>query len=987
VPAQITANGSNFASDAEVEWNGTALTTSYFSSSLLTAQVPAGDLGAATTAQVTVVNPGPAGGMSGAITFTVQAPIPILTSITPATATAGDGAITLAATGNNFQANSQIMWNGAARQTTFVSSTQLTTQVPASDLAAASSSQISVMTPGPGGGTSRTITFYVAPAGTRISKVEVYANGMVWDAGRGRIYASVNSADTGKPNTIAVIDPVAGKIDSTVSAGSQPNLLSESSDGTYLWVGEDGNGAVQRFKLPTLTPDITIPIPSSASYGTLTAIDLQAAPGAPHTAAILEGSFSIDPPAVGGLHIFDDATPRPTSTQSGGLAAILDWVQWGADSSALYGGNSGIPPSFYSLAVNSSGVTTTGVFSYLTSGNGHYDPATGDIYADNGQVVRAATSEADGDFSLSSLSGSTYCAVDSTQGVVYFLGKGFTTQFAGYWVIEAFDQKTDKLLRTLLLPPINGVPVQLMRWGNAGLAFRVLPYPYATAQPVIPAVYLVDGAFVNSSATPDSTLGPGVQVMPALQSIAPQSVTAGSPDTVLTVAGNNFENGSVVYWDNHALSTTYVSATQLQAAVPANDLASVGSHAIQVSDGDVQTLDTPVLVFTVTAANSGIAAFNLASLDVAWDKANGLLYAAVWSDDLQYPNSILAIDPVKAKVVASQPAGPDPYLVRTTADGAYLYSANLTTDKVIRFNLPGLTSALTWSLGLQPPNSSNPNVWQQSLIALDVQPAPGAPQTTAVATGALQYISDWIANGHETVPGGSLTVYDGNVARSTAVTETYNGYYSVQWGVDSSTLYAGSSSLDTITVNTSGATVSNSFATVFSSTGVVPITYDAGTGYLYDSTGRAIDPKTGNIVGQYATAGTNSSGLVVPDSSLNLVFILGQTKAQLGSSDYTITAYNQKTFAAVSSFVVPSVTDLPYALIRWGTSGLALVTYSSYNDTVGLPAGMLYILNEPAFVTATPTFSGNVIPPVPVERTWKIQPLPGSPIPQASQRD
>ncbi len=39
---------------------------------------------------------------------------------------------------------------------------------------------------------------------------------------------------------------------------------------------------------------------------------------------------------------------------------------------------------------------------------------------------------------------------------------------------------------------------------------------------------------------------------------------------------------------------------------------------------------------------------SLASYDVAWDKTSGLLYAAVWSADTQYPNSIVAINPNRA---------------------------------------------------------------------------------------------------------------------------------------------------------------------------------------------------------------------------------------------------------------------------------------------------------------------------------------------------
>ena len=52
----LTVDGSGFASDAVVNWNGTPLTTTFVTSSQLTASVPAADLVTAGTEQVTVTN-------------------------------------------------------------------------------------------------------------------------------------------------------------------------------------------------------------------------------------------------------------------------------------------------------------------------------------------------------------------------------------------------------------------------------------------------------------------------------------------------------------------------------------------------------------------------------------------------------------------------------------------------------------------------------------------------------------------------------------------------------------------------------------------------------------------------------------------------------------------------------------------------------------------------------------------------------------------
>jgi hypothetical protein len=65
--------GGNFVAASTVNWNGVALASSYVDASHLTATVPASDLTAAGTANVTVFNPSPGGGTSSTLTFTINA--------------------------------------------------------------------------------------------------------------------------------------------------------------------------------------------------------------------------------------------------------------------------------------------------------------------------------------------------------------------------------------------------------------------------------------------------------------------------------------------------------------------------------------------------------------------------------------------------------------------------------------------------------------------------------------------------------------------------------------------------------------------------------------------------------------------------------------------------------------------------------------------------------------------------------------------------
>lgn len=67
----LTVNGTGFVSGATVNWNGNARTTTFVSSSQLTATINASDLTTAGTAQVTVSNPAPGGGVSNPASFQV----------------------------------------------------------------------------------------------------------------------------------------------------------------------------------------------------------------------------------------------------------------------------------------------------------------------------------------------------------------------------------------------------------------------------------------------------------------------------------------------------------------------------------------------------------------------------------------------------------------------------------------------------------------------------------------------------------------------------------------------------------------------------------------------------------------------------------------------------------------------------------------------------------------------------------------------------
>jgi len=100
--------------------------------------------------------------------FVVPAAAPSLTSLSPSSANAGSGSMTLTVNGTGFNANSKVLWNGAALSRLSMTPTQLTATVPAANLASYGSASVTVSNAP--GLTSNALTFSItdvtAPATT-----------------------------------------------------------------------------------------------------------------------------------------------------------------------------------------------------------------------------------------------------------------------------------------------------------------------------------------------------------------------------------------------------------------------------------------------------------------------------------------------------------------------------------------------------------------------------------------------------------------------------------------------------------------------------------------------------------------------------------------------------------------------------------------------------------------------------------------------------
>jgi hypothetical protein len=90
---------------------------------------------------------------SKATTPATAGAMPNITALAPNSANSPGAAFVLTVNGTNFNTNATISWNAVAQTTAYVSGSQLTATIPASDVAAPGTAAVTVTNPGTKGGT------------------------------------------------------------------------------------------------------------------------------------------------------------------------------------------------------------------------------------------------------------------------------------------------------------------------------------------------------------------------------------------------------------------------------------------------------------------------------------------------------------------------------------------------------------------------------------------------------------------------------------------------------------------------------------------------------------------------------------------------------------------------------------------------------------------------------------------------------------------
>ncbi|MFT4113064.1 MAG: IPT/TIG domain-containing protein [Silvibacterium sp.] len=489
-------------------------------------------------------------------------PAPVATQLSPALVQAGSAAFTLTIDGEGFTPSSSVLWNGTALATTYVGSGQLTVSVPSSSVAGIGYALVSVQNGTPGGGTSSVLPF------TIYQLVSVPANAMAYDAYGRKLYAVLPSTSqqlTG--NSIVSIDPTTGAVGTPVTVGSEPNLLSETSDGNYMYIGLSGADSLGRFNLQTQALDLTVPLPTSASSepSGVAAEAIATVPGSDTSLAVELESFY----GIGVLDISGSTSAfrkNVSSGYSGDFPVFADATHFYAYDGYTSGAE------FYRYTIDANGVTL--VDGTTLNGMGGF---SGKIALDDDVVFGAGGGLVNPSTTPPSQLGLLPVGTQMPYSNYVYAGsivpyqvenKAFaavvsgSTEFGMY--LQRFDTQHYTLDTQVQVPFSGEVAVPGTRWGQDGLAY-ILPSEDSSGNPTS-QILLLRGPFVLPAEAVATSA-------PTLSSVSASTITAGSGNQTLTVTGSGFLPGATVTWGGSARTTTWVSATEVTVAIPASDVA------------------------------------------------------------------------------------------------------------------------------------------------------------------------------------------------------------------------------------------------------------------------------------------------------------------------------------------------------------------------------------------------------------------------------
>jgi uncharacterized repeat protein (TIGR01451 family) len=511
---------------------------------------------------------------------------PSISQLSPRLVQAGSGAFTLTVDGLGFTSASTVHWNGTALPTTLLSTGQLSATVAASLTQQLGWSRITVTTPAPGGGTSAAVPFSI------YRLINVPANAIAYDPYSQKLYAVLPSTSpVVMGNSLLSINPFTGAATTPVRIGSEPNLLSETSDGKYLYVGLSGATSIGRFNLLTQKLEATVPIPATGPGGN-PAIAIATVPGS-------DSSLAVETSSQGGIGILD------ISGTTGKFRSSYTFYESGDDPvfaspTEFYAfDNYTSAAQFYRYTIDAAGTHLVDATTLDNLGGGPLGLDRGFVYGIQGGIANPATTPPSqvailpiAPFSMNTSGLAGVAVVPYAAEARSFSVVSNASPYPPVY-LERFNTQHFTLEDLIPLPDLGAVNIfqgsaQGTRFGQDGLAF-LLPAA-ASATTGSSEIFLIRGPWVLPAEA-------GVNPAPVLTTTDHPTIPHGTPNLVVTLTGSGFLPGATVLWNNAARTTTYINSSHLSVSIPASDL--VTAHTVNLTCQNPGSVSSNVIHLTI----------------------------------------------------------------------------------------------------------------------------------------------------------------------------------------------------------------------------------------------------------------------------------------------------------------------------------------------------------------------------------------------------
>jgi len=594
----LTVNGSGFVSGATVEWNSTALATTFVSASQLTATVPAALI--ANTGSVSISVAVPAGTTSVSTALYVYGPVPTLSSLSPNSALPANPGFNLTVNGSQFYPGALVEWNQAALPTTFVSSTVLTATVDASLVAGAG--PVSVFVMNYGNVRSNSLSFTLAGAATITSLSQTSAV-----AGSAAFSLTVNGTGFGSATGFSSVvewngTPLNTAVYSSVylTAYVPASLLANAGSATItVATGSFVSNGIA-FTITPATPTIANFVPASLNAGgPASSVSIYGTAFVPASVASWNGtplattfvsatnlSVSIPASLTPLCGSFNIVVTNPGGLASSPLAFSVDAVLTAVSPASLPVGTSDV-----TITVTGIGFQPGLVLGLVGTRDG---TIVGPVLVTTFVNTTTLTAVIPGGWLVTPMS----AVIKLSTGSQVPLPIGAPS--IGSLDPPSVTAGTPSFTLTVNGAGFFGSPT--VQWNGGNLTTTVVSTAKLTASipgslaanPGTAAITVFNNILSNSAAFTIAPPGGSISA------ISPSQATVGGPAFTLTVTGSGFATGSFVEWNGSNLATTFVNANQLTAAVPANLLAGPGTAAITVATGGQVS---PSMTFTISASS------------------------------------------------------------------------------------------------------------------------------------------------------------------------------------------------------------------------------------------------------------------------------------------------------------------------------------------------------------------------------------------------